>query len=225
MPYRKKYKGRKKRYAPRRKKKAYPGRGMPGFPATRVVKMRYVDSIVLDAPVNARNAYIFRANSIFDPDISGIGHQPLGHDQWAQFYNHYVVIGAKINVTFNASAANQDAQIVGIYSSDDITIPTTALEIIEQGLCRWKSAPIGFGDNSAITLVNTYSAKKTFNVTNVKDNFDRLGAGFDANPPEISFFHLFTQSLDPQANPAALNCLVTISYIVLMSEPKSLPQS
>lgn len=43
--------------------------------------------------------YQFRINSIFDPNKSGVGHQPRGHDQWQTFYNRYRVRGMYYKIT------------------------------------------------------------------------------------------------------------------------------
>lgn len=36
--------------------------------------------------------HLFRANGIFDPDVTGTGHQPLYRDQVADLYTNYTVI-------------------------------------------------------------------------------------------------------------------------------------
>lgn len=41
---------------------------------------------------------IFRMNSCYDPDLTGIGNQPRGFDQWSGFYNRYRVVCSTINV-------------------------------------------------------------------------------------------------------------------------------
>jgi hypothetical protein len=40
----------------------------------------------------------YASNSIFDPNLTATGHQPLSHDQWSQFYQHYLVMGSKITI-------------------------------------------------------------------------------------------------------------------------------
>lgn len=42
--------------------------------------------------------YAFRLNSLFDPDITGVGHQPLGFDQMKLFYAKYVVNKVHIQI-------------------------------------------------------------------------------------------------------------------------------
>jgi hypothetical protein len=51
--------------------------------------------------LGAAAVYQFRANSIFDPDLTGVGHQPLASDEWGAFYNKYRVL--KVHYTFIVS--------------------------------------------------------------------------------------------------------------------------
>lgn len=228
MPYRKKYATKKKTYKPRRKykkKAAMPGREMPGFPITKIVKMRYVDTIRMDPAAGASATHRFRANSINDPDITGAGHQPLGHDQWAAFYNHYVVLGSKITCKFIAESTSQTSSLCALYTSDDEFTPNTAIVTIEQGLAKWRSGVLSTDGQSSMRVVNTYSAKKFFNLTDVKDNVTRVGAYFENNPSDGAVYTLQYAALNLLSDLAAIQVLVTIEYTVSVSEPKSLAQS
>lgn len=42
----------------------------------------------------------FRMNSIHDPNSTGAGHQPLGHDQMQGIYNKYRCFGCRYSITF-----------------------------------------------------------------------------------------------------------------------------
>ena len=41
-----------------------------------------------------------RLNSLFDPNLSGLGHQPRGFDQLMAVYEKYTVVAAKITVCY-----------------------------------------------------------------------------------------------------------------------------
>ena len=49
-----------------------------GFPNSEVAKIRYSDQITITGTTYAQ--YTFRGNSASDPDVSGIGHQPMYFD-------------------------------------------------------------------------------------------------------------------------------------------------
>lgn len=211
----------------RKRRKAYIGRAMPGFPANKIVKMRYVDRQSINPGVSTMGGWIYRANSINDPDYSGMGHQPLGHDEWSNFYNHYVVIGSKISVKYVYSATNaNEGQAIGVYLSDDTSYPSDMNNLIEQGLGKYRvMGAASYSAPSAPTIVNKFSAKKFFNVTDIKDNVGRLGAAFNANPQEQANYIIWVGALDPTSDLGQTYILVTIDYIVAVMEPKALTTS
>lgn len=198
--------------------------GLVGFPTNRVVKMRYCQQDLLTSTSGALITKLFKANSIFDPDQAVGGHQPLGYDQWSAFYNHYVVIGSKINFEVAWSAGTTTPVTVGVYLSDDTSLAgTTALELQEQGKSRnLVLAPSLSNPTRSLNL--GYSAKKFFNVNDIKDNLDRLGAEFSSDPGELAYFAIYMESTD-EGSTSSVRVVTTIDYIVIMSEPKELPQS
>lgn len=64
-----------------------------------ICKMPYVDYRVSSISAATLSAYQqFKINSIYDPDLTGTGGQPLGRDTWASIYNYYKVLEAKVTV-------------------------------------------------------------------------------------------------------------------------------
>lgn len=59
------------------------------------VGLRYTTQVAITNTVGVANSYIFRGNSVFDPDFTGIGSQPNGFDQWKTMYGRYRVLGSK----------------------------------------------------------------------------------------------------------------------------------
>lgn len=191
-------------------------------PNNKVVKLRYSDTVSLDPGIlKAPQGLAFRANSIFDPDYSGAGHQPMGHDQLGAFYNHYTVLGAKF--TFRMSSYNSAGPIIcGVILDDDATAPSNINALIEQG--RGYTTLIDQKGGKGISkLVARYSAKRFHGVTDVKDNI-QLKATFGNNPAEGAYWVIWAACLDG-TDPSALQGQVTIDYIVQLSEPKDLTQS
>jgi len=57
-----------------------------------LTKMKYGERLSITTGVGDQPTdYIFNMNSIFDPNRTGTGHQPFGHDTMAQLYNRYRV--------------------------------------------------------------------------------------------------------------------------------------
>lgn len=226
-----KTKGRRK-VARQYKNYTFTKRLMPGFPKNTMVKMRYVDTITLNPGIATLANYQFRANGIYDPDITGAGHQPLGHDEFGLFYNHYCVVGSKITAKFTyGSAAASTAAQIGIYLSDDTSIPTNGNDICEQGLGKFDLmgalayAPVaGRSKSNVPQITNTYSAKKFFNIKDIKDNVSRLGAAWNASPSDQAIYNVWVYPMDG-SDLGVFNVLVTIDYIVMLSEPQTLQRS
>ncbi len=61
--------------------------------------LSYVDTKLV-APGSAVAVHQFRINSLFDPDYTGLGHQPAFRDQWNALYTKYRVIKTTWHVTF-----------------------------------------------------------------------------------------------------------------------------
>lgn len=214
---------RRRRYNPR---KAI----LSGFPSQKLVKLRYIDTnVTLDAGVGLTQEYVYRANSVFDPDHTGIGHQPMGFDQWAGIYNRYTVLGAKITVVYNPSAAGSvTAGYVGITLSGDtnpLSNYTSINNILESKLTGARTTITGMNQmlGKETRISKNFSAKKFFGVKDVQDGAS-LSALVGANPAKDAYFSVWQASIDGN-NPASASLTVKIDYIVLMREPKNLDGS
>jgi len=67
------------------------------FPSRYICKMKYCEAINnVGGPTGAGYGnYQFLANSVWDPNATGIGHQPYGMDTMTSLYNRYRVISCK----------------------------------------------------------------------------------------------------------------------------------
>lgn len=200
-----------------------------GFPKTTLVKLRYVEGVTIDPGIGTLGTYNFRANSCFDPNLTGVGHQPMNFDLWSQLYNHYTVIGARITAQlFDDTATYASGILFGINLSDDSTFTSDASTMMEQGLSRYRMGNAGAADNKGLGLVVSkgFSCKKFFNITNPTDNTARVGAPITANPAELAHFIIFMGATPGSAiDFASHRICVKIDYIVIFSEPKEQPQS
>jgi hypothetical protein len=83
----------------------------------------------------ASNSYFFIANGMYDPNITGTGHQPMGFDQMMSLYEQACVVRSKITVTFNPTWNMR----VAVFLNPDTTVITSALQLMENGYCTTKS--------------------------------------------------------------------------------------
>lgn len=165
----------------------------------------------------AVGSYLFRANSLYDPDVTSVGHQPMGFDQIMSVYDHYYVIGSRITVSWNNGDTTYQ-QIAGIYLADSQTIPTTAEEIIENSkgvYCLLQPSP---GAGSTCTLYLKYSPRKFFGTKTKLDNDEQRGTS-SSNPAEDVYYVLWGAP-NFAADSTALGGVVRIEYLCVFTEPK-----
>lgn len=76
-------------------------RAPSAYEGEKIIVLPYAQSISPTCAVGVTAPQQFKINSIFDPDLTGAGNQPLGRDTWASIYNFYKVLETyvKISVT------------------------------------------------------------------------------------------------------------------------------
>lgn len=219
--YKKKYRKYKKKYKSLRILET----SMSSFPKTKTVAMRYCDSFALQPSVVTPIALqVYRANSIFDPDQTGIGHQPLGHDEWNKFYTKYTVISSKITVKALGNNNTLLPFILGVLiNNDNLPVIVSGTGMLEQGRSRY-CLMSGTTNGLPGYVTQTYSAKKWHNLKNVHDAYGLL-ADFGANPPDQVYFIIFVQTPDGVSGGSVCYGTVAIEYLVELSDPIDLSQS
>lgn len=206
-----------------KRRKLYQRGQMSGLPVTKRVTMRYCEHIQnIHSVLGSIGVQVFRCNSIYDPNYTGGGHQPMGHDFWATTYNHYMVTGATITVKMVPNTGVIAPCMGGIYVTDGSGSPyNTPSSYIEakRGIYRVFNGSEG----KPVTMKYKFNTKKFFNVKDVKDNTTRLGAPFGANPTEDAYFNVWFLTLD--LTNGDVNAIITIDYNVVMGEPQDMVPS
>lgn len=192
-----------------------------GFPKRLTFTHTYADTIQITSNVGIANSYVFSANSLYDPDISGGGHQPLYFDQLTPLYDHYVVIGSKIKATIVPTTASTVPIKVALYLNDDSSpVSQNPIDIAEQtgASCRILTQ----GQSNPITLTKGFSAKKVFGGS-ILSNVELQGTS-GAAPVEQSDFILAMQPMDATSTVAVfVNFVVT--YTAVWKELKDVAKS
>lgn len=190
-------------------------------------KLRYVDYAEINPDVaGVAGVHVVCANGLYDPNITGVGHQPRGFDQIMPLYDHYIVIGAKITVQFMTKlATNQEAMMIGVALKDTSTVyadPNSYLEgrNIRSSVLR-STTSTGEGQMSVIT--KTFSCKKFLGRSHPLSD-PELKGGVAGNPNEKAFFHIFAAPFSSSdVNP--LKIQYRVEYLAVFVEPKQPSQS
>ncbi len=217
MAYKRKY---KKRTYRRKKMIRYRSPDQSLFGNKVYVTLRYHDFIILNPSAGLPDSHIFSANGLFDPNITGIGHQPRGFDQIMQLYINYTVLSSSITVRFAGGTLNAD-EIVGINLRDSDVIATSANDYIEG---RHNTNQV-FSVSGGRPPVLSYGMNSSSYFT-IKDPLseDNLKGDSSKNPLTENFFAIFVSPLDG-TDLGTTNCSVEITYNVCFSEPETPSQS
>jgi hypothetical protein len=154
-----------------------------GFPDRVVSKLRYVDTIAIASTAGSIAKQLFYVNSVWDPDASGTGHQPLYRDTFAAVYDQYAVISADIEVTFVAYSGTIPL-LVGCVIDDDGTTSTTANTLMEQSHGQSALIPWATGAPSTIKFKVHWDCKKILQIDPFSSETYKTAVG--SNPTEVS---------------------------------------
>lgn len=182
--------------------------GMIGMPDRLRVVLTYSQSNQYSgAP--APSAQVFRANSCFDPDFSGVGHQPSFFDKIAAVYGRYYVVGFALEVHITQqAAATQATEWVVCYSDQNISANTVE-ELTE---AKYQASGMLGLPTGAGTVVKYYMPEMNIQkimgqpVTEPDDN---MYAGVGADPADIVWVIVKVATVDSTANASVrIRCIL-----------------
>lgn len=190
-------------------------------PATAMVRMPYYQNYSSDGTTLE---HVWNLNSIFDPDHTGTGHQPYGHDTFETLYNRYVVTKVEYDIRpYSLSGTVGSCWLAGLVANNYQTKYTTA---------QWTEVPgvqmrplridgqVGFRGTWYPHLITgvplqTYMAE------------ERYQAAFGVSPAEKICAHTMSTAMDAINVPGAgvITWAVKFWFTVKCYDPKDLGQS
>jgi len=170
------------------------------------------------------NVWKFSINSLYDPDYTGVGHQPMYFDNYTQVYSKYKVKYATITATVinhyvNTTLSGPTFYVNNAYklflmkdmdTGDDL--PTNVSQMLELGgnSIRWRFAgPSLTGFLPKLSL--GCSPHKLCNVSYKDDSLVSFATG---NPSRRAFFYVGIASSDGASDPPACQVNIQITYYV-----------
>lgn len=197
----------------------YPARAafVPIAPRPAGANAAYVDFIystkfsIDPATLGVVSLYQFRLNSLFDPDLTGVGTQPVGFDQYAALYEKYRVYEASYKVCFYNTSTTRPI-IVGCQSCDDSSTTTDLERIIQNGQCEWDLLTPAGGSHDKIIFTGTIDLASAQGQTKAQFWSDDVNeALMSANPTEAYTLNCFAADAGT-GDPSALTCYAEIRY-------------
>lgn len=193
--------------------------------------LRYCTNIQLDPKpealgVTGSNLWQFGANGLYDPDITGTGHQPMYFDNYAALYRQYRVTRSKISVTVvntSVNTATTGPVLQPNYSyrlfiladgSNGLTneYPANMGDQIEEGgpNLKWRFVAPSLTGRLA-KLKNQCVPYKLCNLGYKDDTLDALTT---TNPAQSCYYYIGITSSDGVTDPPSVYLYVTITYYV-----------
>lgn len=116
-----------------------------GFPDRYRCYLRYSEVGVNFGGSAFPAAQVYRS-SLFDPNLTGVGHQPQYFDQLATVYGRYCVLGMRVTVEANNNSST--APVVGVIAFADLDISAQSVESLNE----WKySKKFNLGTSSGLS--------------------------------------------------------------------------
>lgn len=171
--------------------------------------LHYVESHVLNpGALGAAAVQTYRLSSIFDPDLTGVGHQPLGRDELAGLFERYQVFKVDFHVEFGSR--DSAVQLCGYMINDSPSTSTSGSRIIENGGSEWfLMQPQGGTDHTKFTGSVWLNEAHGVSYKQYMAN-DDYGAAMGSNPADEIYMHFWADGLG--GDTAGVTCVVHLVY-------------
>jgi len=197
--------------------------------STRRKLIYYEQDLKLSHATGVKQDYFFTGNGLYDPNVTGTGHQPMGFDQMMLFYEHYCVVAAKALIQF-VGTDSDFPNVVGVYVSPDAVASTDHVKAIENGLIETRlidneASAGGTGQRMARMEIDLDIAKihGRRSQRDVVDDPELRGSS-TANPTEMTYFGITAWGF-PIGSPLQVYAAVTIVYDTVFFEPRKVASS
>lgn len=171
--------------------------------------------------------HLYSLNSVFDPDITGTGTQPVGFDQWSAFYNRYRVDKVRVEVDYSNLSTISATDVLLIANNDNGSL--TGQAAFQSATCAPFASDqllsiAGSGKDSC-RIVRTFDVAKVLGVDKVRHRSNPdYSAVTTANPSENAYIHVVAQDVLYNNN-ITIRFKIKITYLTTFFDRNQLGQS
>jgi len=196
--------------------------------SSRRVRLPYFEnSVVRSGTAGAITNYFFTANGLFDPNVTGTGHQPAGFDEMIKYYEQYTVMRSVISVTFLNNGLNAFRGAVAL--TPDTTNAVVG-DNVENGQIKYDlvdSAAYATGAGNGIrycTIDLDCDCGRYFGRRTDREmlNDTSLQGGAGSNPSEQVYFDIQTWGFGGLTDNTTALVDVLIWYDAIFWEPRKI---
>lgn len=183
-------------------------KGPTVVPDRYFVRLKYVDYFNLGSAVSYVG-YVFRGNSLFDPDYTATGHQPMGYDQLTQLYSNYIVFGSRITIKFmNLGTVPLRCYII----PSNLSSTFTDSLIPEETPYSKRAICTSINAGGVCSITNYMTTRKMFGVSKVQDFMDNFYSATSTNPVNTWYWQVFIQSTNGSLGTNMVSLDVQLQY-------------
>lgn len=183
-----------------------------GFPPRISVDLHY-ESLITLAPGAAVASYVFRGNSLYDPDYTGTGHQPRYYDQLTPIYGRYKVLASAITVEMINGSPTAGA-IFAITPNTEIITFTSWQQASE--LPRSKTSQIvPIASRYPFKLSSQATTKSICGLLPYQVNDEDWSSSVGTNPVQIWYWNVNVASIDESTN-VTVSLRIKMKYKAIM---------
>jgi len=202
-------------------------RALSPFAQRFITRMKYAEQISQVGPgLGGLTQYTMNLNSIFDPNRTGIGHQPYGHDTMATLYNRYRVIKCSYAISALATGgttADQYGIIAALPANEVIGISGGVAEVQENPRCKFVTQAPNSGPKVLRGTVSIPSLVGRTKSQYMSD--DRYQAVYGTSPAELAILNIFTGLLNGNSETITTKLNIVLEFTVESFDVKNLLQS
>lgn len=182
-----------------------------------ICSLKYTTTIALSSLANVHR---FRLNSLFDTDLTGVGHQPYGYDQLATLYNRYRVISTSYSIIGYNSVP---IRLIALPGNESVS-PADPSNAMENPRAKWVvQLP---GGNTKTLKGRCYMPSIVGRSKQQYMADDRYQAETTTNPLESVVLNVFHGNLTDLTYPTDnTNVVITLLYKVEFFDVKNQSQS
>lgn len=163
-------------------------------------------------PLGSNQSNVFSLNSVYDPWVSGGGHQPRGLDQIFAMFDHAVVIGCKVEAW---AVARTSPVLLTMEVRDSSTTYVDFRDAMENG----NTTSVALTSSEAKFMEMNVNPNKFLGVSNPLSDAQMKNSAV-GGPTEQAYLHFYNHNmLADGTNPC--DVIIRLTYDVIFVEPKS----
>jgi hypothetical protein len=173
--------------------------------------MVYSEKVTFTMTSGALASYVFSGNGLYDPNITGTGHQPYGYDLYNVLYRRYVVHSSNIKATFMLTPGVEQVCMCCLETRPYTPVGNEPTFI---GACVERPRAVS-GVCTELIPVTLRTGGNTTDMTGVPESQQRSNPdvySYSSTVPTTQWYHVLFAEAQPAGANLSVTALVTIEY-------------